>query len=273
MHAPPEPPRRAAAARAALLALCLLALSLAGCDRAPRGERAGPPPVEPAAPARVLFIGNSLTYYHNLPRVFERLAPPGRALEVAMVAGPGFTLRDHWERGEALRTLRESRWGYVVLQEQSALGETWLVDGRPRVHDPGLFYDYARRFDAEIRKAGARTVLYLHWPRREAPARDGRALEHAFFRVGRELGALVAPAGPAWAEAGRAHPAINLYDDDGLHPSPAGAYLAASAIYATIFDGAPQADVARVVGHPVTDPSTGAIDAGREASLVDLPRE
>jgi hypothetical protein len=50
----------------------------------------------------------------------------------------------------------------------------------------------------------------------------------------------VAPAGEAWARAlsKPGHPPLWL--DDGSHPTPAGTYLAACVLFATIFDRDPR---------------------------------
>ena len=80
---------------------------------------------------RVLFIGNSYTYFNNLPAVFARVAEATGAgpVEVGMVAPGGTRLVDHWTRGEARATFGASRWDVVVLQDQSTLGvgPTWTA--------------------------------------------------------------------------------------------------------------------------------------------------
>ncbi|MGD0309351.1 MAG: hypothetical protein ABSC02_08680 [Acidobacteriota bacterium] len=66
---------------------------------------------EKTRPLRVLFIGNSYTYFNNLPEIFTRLAQAGnqRAVEARMVAPGGWRLKDHWEKGEALKVLHEGK--------------------------------------------------------------------------------------------------------------------------------------------------------------------
>ena len=97
-----------------------------------------------ADPLRVLFIGNSLTYLNNMPEIFAQLAraqAPGRQVEVGMATVPGESLISIWERSNAREVLRSSKWDFVVLQEQSQLGEG-LRDGKLVVNDPVL--DQAR---------------------------------------------------------------------------------------------------------------------------------
>jgi hypothetical protein len=251
-------------ARRALLLALVAGLCLASCK--PRGD------AQSAARAkRVLFIGNSYTYYNNLPRVLEALAasasPPER-LETRAITVGGARLQTHWDDGDAADALREGGWDYVVLQEQSTLG-LLLVDGRHEINDPErVLAPYARRFHEEARKQGAKTVLALTWSRRRAPEAQAR-LNHAFFTLGRELGAPVAPIGLAWQAVREQHPGIALYVDDGSHPAPAGTYLAACTLYATLFGRSPEGLALSARGVPTPDGQP----VGGETTLVSLPAE
>lgn len=174
---------------------------------------------------RVLFVGNSYTFFHDMPRLVEQIAVSaawGPRLITDTVVEGGATLELHWRRGEALRRIRSRPWDYVVLQEQST---------RP-ITDPELFYEYARRFGEAIEEADATPILFLTWARENRPNTQP-ALDDAYRRMAAELGALVAPAGPAWQSAGRQGSA-QLYDNDGSHPNRAGAYLTACVLFATL---------------------------------------
>jgi hypothetical protein len=59
-------------------------------------------------------------------------------------------------------------------------------------------------------------------------------LAEGYSKLGAELGARVAPAGLAWAEALRRNPALDLWADDGQHPGRSGSYLAACLFYAAL---------------------------------------
>src|SRR5690349_6622272 len=133
------------------LALCTgLTDSSAAAERTPktRASRA-------AGKQRVLFIGNSYTYFNNLPQMFAGLsasAKPPQTVETEMVVVGGATLKGLWENGRALEALKGGRWDYVVLQEQSTLGAAPMINGVVQISDPKTFHEYARRFDAEIKK-------------------------------------------------------------------------------------------------------------------------
>jgi hypothetical protein len=56
-------------------------------------------------------------------------------------------------------------------------------------------HENVRRFAEAIQTAGARTVLYMTWARRNAPESQ-QAITDAYTVIGRKLGAMVVPAAP-----------------------------------------------------------------------------
>ena len=220
-----------------------------------------------AQPLRVLFIGNSYTYYNNLPEIFAalaRAAAPDREVEARMVTIGGQTLLHMYERSKARDEIRSGKWDYVVLQEHSLLGGG-LRDGREVVNGPAMLRRGARLFAADIERAGAKTVMTLTWSRKAAPELQPD-LDYAYDSVARELKAILVPAGPAWQQARRENIA-ELYQADGSHPSAAGSYLLACLLVNTLVK-ADAADLPReVTGHPV---SGGRADMSRTAPIVSL---
>lgn len=220
---------------------------------------------------RVLFVGNSYTYFNNLPEIFSKLAEAGGQgrVETMMVAPGGWRLKDHWEKGEALKALHESRWDYVVLQEQSTLGVNYYLEGRVRIAGDAIFKPYAEKWSAEIVKAGAIPVFYLTWARKATP-QDQLALNYAYMGAAKKSGAQVAPVGIAWVLVRQKEPSLELYDTDGSHPSPAGSYLAGCTIYATIFHRSPVGLPGRISGNPINQ-DTEKAEREKTALLTDVP--
>lgn len=218
---------RILALRAALAAV--IAGLLAGCGEPPQ------PPVW------VLFIGNSYTSEHNLPRLFADLAAAGgHPAEVSLVAWGGATLAGHLAKGDAADQIAAQPWDYVVLQEQSVLPA--LADQRTTEMYPAV-----RRLARLAREAGAQPVLLLTWGRRDGLRDGGFAgfgpmqdqLTRGYLGIADELGAPVAPAGEAWRRAIVESPTVALWQADGSHPSLAGSYLAACVLYAATFGESP----------------------------------
>jgi hypothetical protein len=226
----------------------------------------------PTAPtARVLFIGNSYTYFNNLPEMVRQLATAAGAgaVEVRMVAPGGWRLVDHWEKGDARKVLATGHWDFVVLQEQSQLGDPKQIDGKPRIGSDRVFAPAAATWAEEISRAGAKPVFYLTWAKKVAPE-DQVVLNDAYARAARLGHGLLAPAGMAWGRVRDENPGIELFVGDGSHPSPAGSYLAACTLVAAIFGKNPAGLPGRLVGTPV-DLETEQPVPDRSAVLVDLP--
>lgn len=177
---------------------------------------------------RVLFVGNSFTARNDLPALLAQLVSAGGkgVLEYELISAGGASLRMHLNRGEAAERLQRESWDYVALQEQSTLP----------IKNAQRMGENIRDFDALIKEAGARTVLYMTWARQDAPQTQ-QALSDAYIRIGRELQALVVPAGLAWQQCLQARPEIVLHDKDKSHPTLEGSYLAACAFYASLFAG------------------------------------
>ncbi len=201
--------------------------------------------VEPdPATYRVLFIGNSLTYFNDLPGTVARLTGSANVtIHVASVAGPNLALIDHVEgSSNAMDMIRQGRWNYVVLQQgPSALSlsrDTLILA--------------TRRLAAQIQAVGARTALFMVWPEssRFAVFDDVR---DSYRAAAAEVGGLLLPAGEAWRAAWGTDPQLPLYGPDGYHPSELGTYLAALVVYEGITGNDSRAlpDQAIVAGRPL----------------------
>jgi len=198
---------------------------------------------QPAAPApkplRVLFIGNSLTYVNLLPemlRQFTLARNEERPLECQMAAFAGATLSDHWdvETNGARQAIANGHWDYVVLQDHSMSPVTNFSSMRR----------YSKKFNALIRKAGAQTVFYETWARKDRPKeeeiKDRERIHHAYASLAKDLNAVYCPVGDAWTASLTEHPELTLHAVDGLHPLPTGTYLAACVFYQVLYNKSPE---------------------------------
>jgi hypothetical protein len=199
----------------------IILLALASCG----GSNAAVEPAPAAASYRVLFIGNSLTYFNDLPGMVAQLASSmNTTIEVASVARPNFALIDHLDgRSDALETIDGARWDYVVLQQ----GPSSL----PLSRDTLIIA--TRLLDRHIKAAGGRSALFVVWPEssRFAFFDDVR---DSYRIAAEEVGGLFLPAGEAWRAAWADDPQLLLYGPDGYHPSELGTYLAALVVYESV---------------------------------------
>ncbi len=210
--------RLALAATAALAAIVVGACSLGGTT-APEQIEIGRLFGEGR---RILFIGNSLTYFNDLPLIVQALvnAGDGEPIAVAMVAYPDYNLEDHMVGGAAARELSKGGWSVVVLQQ----GPSSVEENRQQL------IASTRTFDDAVKAGGARTALFAVWPQANRRQDFPRASQ-SYALAAEAVDGILFPVGLAWLAAWQRDPQLPLYLSDGLHPSTYGSYLAALVMY------------------------------------------
>lgn len=176
-----------------------------------------------AAAFTLLFVGNSLSAANDLPRLLEAMGKASNvSIHCAIVAKPDFSLEDHWKDPErAARTaIARGTWSHVILQQ----GPSALPSSRK------LLREYARRFDSEIRHAGATPAMLAVWPS-SGRRGDYDAVAESYRSATALVSGELFPVGTVWRAAWARDPSLALYAPDGFHPSPLGTYLAALVIF------------------------------------------
>jgi hypothetical protein len=185
----------------------------------------------------VFFIGNS--YSFGVPKQFRKIAESrGRKVRVGHSTYGGWTLAKHVEHAPTLEKLRNGKWDVVVIQEQSLLPSR--KEGiRKKSMDPAV-----RFFVTEARAAGAVPLLYQTWGRRDGdpdlPDDNFQSMNMRVrngYRAASENAGNVAivPAGDAWEREFMAGRGIDLFVDDGSHPSSYGDEITAREFYRVTF--------------------------------------
>lgn len=230
--------------------MCCLAASLGGCF----GGHKCDAPNDSTSCSRVLFIGNSYTFFNDLPDTFASLAESGgHDVEIEMIASGGMSLDEHVESDDLRSEIADGKWKTVVLQEQSHLPAT-------EKNRQTRMYPAARRLIRMIRDSNARPMLFLTWGRSYGRPQAGlanyeemqAAVDDAYLTLAAEQRVAVAPVGHAWWETLYYDGDEELWQNDGSHPSQKGTYLAACVFYASIFRKSPaglvyRGDVSREV--------------------------
>lgn len=232
----------------ALLALLLLVLPAAACGQSEQPFE----PVGTDGSVRVLLIGNSLTFWNDMPAMLDELLVTGglEDVTVASIALPNYGLQDHWPDPVVHERIAEG-WDVVVLQQGPS-----ATEGRPSL------LEYSRRFAEPIRDAGGVPALYMVWPA-EARSFDFPGVSDSYADAADLVGGLLFPAGEAWLDAWELDETLELYGGDRFHPSPLGSYLAALVMYEQLSGG----DARELAG-----PIPGHADAASEAELELLRR-
>jgi hypothetical protein len=215
---------------------------------------------EPTGPGdgknRVLFIGNSYLFTMNIPAIVQAMAAyKGDDLTTATVAGPDMALYDHLSSGAAVATIAGGGWSYIVLQQ----GPSAVSYNRDSLRMATAIYD------GMAKQVGAKTALFSAWPQYVNRADFPRAIE-SYRLAAEDVGGLFIPVASAWLKAWELDPSIDLYAD-GLHPSSAGAYLAALVVYSTITQKSPMG-MPESIGGVTVDEGTAVILQMAAASVT-----
>ena len=231
----------------------VLFLALASCS----GENAA---LEPTPVHRVLFIGNSLTYFNDLPGTVAALAwSVDVSVQVSSVARPNFALIDHVEgKSNALQVIQEGSWDYVVLQQGPSsldLSRDTLVLA-------------TRLLDPYIQAAGGRSALLMVWPE-SSRFEFFDAVRASYQFAAQEVDGLFLPAGEAWRGAWATDAQLQLYGPDGYHPSELGTYLAAL----VVFEGTTGRDARSLPADAVVAGRSLGISPGRARLLQRAAHE
>lgn len=211
--------------------------------------------------ARVLFIGNSLTYYNDLGGMLRAIARSigDQDLQTATVAFPDYALEDHIPEGTALRALRDARWEYVVMQQ----GPSSLPANQV------LLADGARALLPSIRAAGATPVLFMVWPQ-SSRLQDFPAVRTSYRNAAAAVNGIFAPAGDAWTAAWELDPTLQLYVD-GLHPNPPGTYLSAIVILAQLRGTDPTTLPLSIPGYPASEGFVSTLQLAAKIAIARNP--
>ena len=200
-----------------LLALLVLALLLSSCG--------GEGPVAPAPRAegmRVLFVGNSLTYFHSIPLIVEAIgvAQGEQLIATESQTLPGYSLGDHLQDGIAEQMIKFGNYEFVVMQQ----GPSALATSRVILReDVANFADICQRY-------GSTPAVYQVWPEFDRFDAFPDVIE-SYRLAAEDVGAPLFAVGSAWLVAWDMDPSLPLYGPDQFHPSALGSYLAALVIY------------------------------------------
>lgn len=239
----------------------------------------------PAESTKVLFIGNSFTYYNDIPALFGQIAnTAGADVVVDSVTQGSWTLTkfadatDDYGKivDEKLRAAND--YDVVVLQDQST---------RPLDNYAG-FLSGARALKDKISETQTNCTIYLYatWGYADEAAvrkvtipQMELQLRTAYENAAQELGVKVSYVGSAFSMVYNAHKDVNdnyfahpenyansaekpyyLYHlDDNKHPSYMGSFLSACVHVATILDI-----------NPVHSTFTGELDPAVAAAIKEI---
>lgn len=193
---------------------------------------------------RVLWIGNSYTFFNDMPSTAREIASTqGVKLSCTRFLTGGERFSGHLTNRDLLDAIAAGGWDFVVLQEQSSIPALNTAQVARDV------YPFAYRLDSLVHASSpdAKVVFYMTWGHKNGTVRPTpeypltqyyremqERLKTSYLEMTYDNNAWCAPVGMAWQQVRAERPDIELYHPDTFHPSAEGSYLAACVIFATI---------------------------------------
>jgi hypothetical protein len=180
-----------------------------------------------------------------------RAGRPG--MSVASVEAPGWMFLDErLNDAPSMELLRSQNWSFVILQAQKYSSSGQFVYST----------EEAKELVRMSRTQHAIPILFPEWPRRGID--ETQRIFDLHVSIAQAEPACVAPIPQAFDLALARDPTLTLHASDGNHSAPAGAFLAALVLYATI-TGLSPLDVPPLPQYPVS--------VSLQATLRDIAAE
>jgi hypothetical protein len=187
-------------------------------------------------PARtILIVGNSRTYYHDMPDMIRAMADSAheaQKLEITLDAPAGSSFEILWNDRTTQNLLRQP-WNDVVFQGESR--------GQSSDDLARSFQTFGTKLINEAHPRDGRPRLVVNWPYASSQWDDGDpdgservafagVIESSTAALGERTGARLIDVARLWLAVEHDYPEIML-TEDGNHPTLAGSYLFALALY------------------------------------------
>lgn len=175
---------------------------------------------------KILFLGNSHTYYNDLPALFKKICKEcGKDVEVNMLAQPSVTYQWHLDQYTDLRfALVHGGYDYIIMQQAA---HEPCPSKEETIADAGRIIEMARA-------QGVKVIQTLPWARLEIPE-EFEKMKDIYYTLCDKYSVKMNPVGHVFEKIVKNHPEIRLHWFDGAHAGPYGSYANALCTYKTIF--------------------------------------
>ena len=181
---------------------------------------------------KVLMIGNSFTFYWNLPQVLERMfATKDIRIQVDQKTIGGSKLSEHWNYN-LNKNYKIEEYDYVIFNDHSTYALKNLDTCAKYIK---LFTNLAHKLNVKPFVYGTWEYPYL----KNISNGTGTNTMSILDSLAKINNTTYVPVGNAFEYVEKNYPEINLYMDDNKHPSPNATYLAACVFFSMITGDSP----------------------------------
>lgn len=174
----------------------------------------------------ILFIGNSLTYYNDLPKLVKKYAnKKGIKVKTEMIAYPNYAIMDHWNDGKAQKLISSNNYDYVIIQQ----GPSSQREGRK------VLIEYGKRFNSLCKKNNSKLCYYMVWPSMNYYYTFDDVIKNHTDAASIN-NAILLPVGEIWKTHFDKTNNFDYYNSDGFHPSLKGSKKAAEIIVESLLN-------------------------------------
>ncbi len=196
-------------------------------------------PEPPGMVKSILFVGNSLTGFNNMPQMVAQLATHNnKTLYFDTFLQYGKSIRSFYKSSALSAKIQEKNWDYIVFQSDDITAFPDMYDQEIEVISflKGLVMDHC---------VTSKIVYMMVWGIRGGVTVGGEgyySYEEYFQKIytgtctiASVAGCSIAPVGQAWYSVFPTSLRDSLFDSDNAHPSLAGSYLSACVFYTIIY--------------------------------------
>ncbi len=206
---------------------------------------------------KVLFVGNSLTYFNSMPQTFESIANSlGNSTEVTVYAPGGTGFVHHLADQNVFNYFQQGDWDYIVLQPGSNESPGYSFPIQETLDRAQVLNDSIYAYNPCV------NVLYYEisygvWGNSAANLTTYNEtmdlIRTNVSLLADSTKAFFAPVGEAFRTSWNADLSNMLWGSAGdIHPNAKGSYIAACVFYASIFQS-PSVSSSVVNGLPVSE--------------------
>ena len=179
---------------------------------------------------KVFWVGNSYTASGPLPTLVKSMIDEGRTnirIEIAHHWVGGYKWSDHITETTVLKKIKEGKYDFVVLQDNSYAPTQLQKEMRA----------FSKVLSETVKFYGATPIFYGTWAKKHHPEQADTAIS-MYEEVASANDSILAPCGRAWKIAIDSFDEhkIKLHRLDNSHPLATGTYLSACVFY-EVFTG------------------------------------